>query len=500
MAAEQRETIVNARRQPLPTLSSLTHEWNTARTAAKGWAQFLDSVQITGLRGWTGETVEFRFPVVAIAGENGAGKSTVLKAAAAAYVAQQEGGLTFNPDDFFPNTPWETVQGVTLRYQLRRGEQIETTTMTKPTSRWRGMPRRVHRPLFFLDISRTQPINTLIGYGKIAKQSNFAGDLTPASEADRALLSRIMNKTYTASSIATYQDKRIGVLSIGAGAYSNFHQGAGEDATADLVALLRGAPRNSLVIIDEVEASLHPRAQRRLMAELFEIAKDNRIQFILSTHSPTILEQLPTEARVYVQAPRGGGRHIMYGVTAHFAMSLMDDTEHPELVLFCEDAEASTLIDALITEEAPDISKRVEILPAGAASTVVILGGLADKNLLPAPCLSVLDADQKISAGCLRLPGTAAPEVEVFAALDEPAWEKVAARLGVRIGDLLEAVDDARQIGNHHAWTRRVADRLGPRVRVDRVWENIAAVWAQEAVDPVERADFVDAIRHRFSE
>ncbi len=489
-----------ARRQPLPTLSSLTHEWNTARTAAKGWAQFLDSVQITGMRGWDGETVEFRFPVVAIAGENGAGKSTVLKAAAAAYVAQQQSGLTFNPDDFFPNTPWETVKGVTLRYQLRRGEQIETTTMTKPTSRWRGMPRRVHRPLFFLDISRTQPINTLIGYGKIAKQSNFAGDLTPASEADRALLSRIMNKTYTASSMATYQNKQIGVLSTGVGAYSNFHQGAGEDATADLVALLRGAPRNSLVIIDEVEASLHPRAQRRLMAELFEIAKDSRMQFILSTHSPTILEQLPTEARVYVQTQRGGGRNIMYGVTAQFAMSLMDDSEYPELVLFCEDTQASTLIDALITEEAPEISKRVEVLPAGAASTVVMLGGLADKNLLPAACLSVLDADQQASAGCITLPGTAAPEPEVFGALDEPAWEKVAARLGVRVGDLLEAVDDARQIGNHHAWTRRVAEHLGPRVRVDRVWENIAAVWAQEVVDPVQRANFVEAIKQRFAE
>jgi predicted ATPase len=501
MAAKQKETPVNARRrQPLSTLSSLTHEWNTARTAAKGWAQFLDSVQITGLRGWAGETVEFRFPVVAIAGENGAGKSTVLKAAAAAYVAQQQTGLTFNPDDFFPNTPWETVQGVTLRYQLRRGEQIETTTMTKPTSRWRGMPRRFHRPLFFLDVSRIQPINTLIGYGKIAKQSNFAGDLTPASESDRALLSRIMNRKYTTSSMATYRDKRIGVLSTGAGAYSNFHQGAGEDATADLVALLRAAPRNSLIIIDEVEASLHPRAQRRLMAELFEIAKDHRMQFILSTHSPTILEQLPTEARVYVQTQRGGGRNIMYGVTAQFAMSLMDDIEHPDLVLFCEDIEASTLIDALLTEEAPEISKRVEILPAGAASTVALLGGLADKDLLPAACLSVLDADQKASAGCVTLPGTAAPEIEVFGALDEPAWEKVAARLGVRTGDLLEAVDDARQLSNHHAWTRRVAEHLGPRVRVDRVWESIAAVWAQEAVDPGQRADFVGAIQQRFAD
>ncbi|MBD2817711.1 AAA family ATPase [Streptomyces parvulus] len=46
--------------------------------------------------------VEFRFPVVAIAGENGAGKSTILKAAAAAYTAEQTSGYTFYPTTFFP--------------------------------------------------------------------------------------------------------------------------------------------------------------------------------------------------------------------------------------------------------------------------------------------------------------------------------------------------------------------------------------------------------------
>ncbi|WP_162911700.1 ATP-dependent nuclease [Streptomyces koyangensis] len=273
----------------------MTNEWNTARNTSKGWPLFLDAVQIEGLRGWNGESIEFRFPVVAIAGENSAGKSTILKAAAAAYTAEQSGGYTFYPDDFFPNTPWETVQGVTLTYQIRRGSKIDTQTLRKLTSRWRGMPDRFTRPLFFLDISRTQPVNTQIGYGKAATKANFTAAVTPFSDADRTLLSRIMNRPYTASGMATYQNKQIGVLNTGAGEYSNFHQGAGEDATADLVDLLRAAPDRSLIIIDEVEASLHPRAQRRLMAELFQIAEKRRMQFILSTHSATIMEQLPTE-------------------------------------------------------------------------------------------------------------------------------------------------------------------------------------------------------------
>ncbi|MFJ4968486.1 AAA family ATPase [Streptomyces sp. NPDC088755] len=183
----------------------------------------MEAVHVDGLRGWNGETIEFRFPIVAVAGENGAGKSTILKVAAAAYVANQENGLTFYPDDFFPNTPWESVDGVALRYQIRHGNSVSNLTLRKPTKRWRGMPERFERPVFFLDISRTQPINTLVGYGKIAKELNFPGDIRPFSESDRSLLSRIMNKSYTSSGMAKYENKQVGVLTTDAGEYSNFH-------------------------------------------------------------------------------------------------------------------------------------------------------------------------------------------------------------------------------------------------------------------------------------
>ncbi|WP_437083035.1 ATP-dependent nuclease [Streptomyces sp. enrichment culture] len=478
------------------TISPLTSDWNTDRHSDKGWPQFLDSVTISGLRGWTGETVEFRFPVTAIAGENGAGKSTVLKAAAAAYRAPSKFSdmRTFYPDDFFPNTPWERVEKVNLLYQFHLGVSIGTLNLRKPSRRWRGMPERVGRPVFFLDISRIQPIDTLIGYGKIAKQSTFRGDETEFSDTDRNMLARIMNKSYTAGKMAKYEQKQIGILSTAEGEYSNFHQGAGEDATTDLVTLLRAAPRNSLVIIDEIESSLHPRAQRRLMAELFSIARSQRIQFILSTHSPYVLEQLPTEARVYIQLERRGTRDVIYGVTPDFAMSLMDDVDHAELTVYCEDREAAVVIDALISNERPDLRRRISITPVGPASTVKTLGQLSHEGKLPGKSIGVLDGDQELVTGCVKLPGRSAPEREVLENSDEDYWDAVAQRLGVRTGDLLDAVEDARRLENHHAWSRRVAENLGPRVRTDRVWEDAVSVWAQRVVDIGDRTEFVKDI------
>jgi predicted ATPase len=60
------------------------------RLAAKwqqgtGWPQFLESLEITGIRGWDGQKVPFQFPIVALVGENGTGKSTILQCAAASY-------------------------------------------------------------------------------------------------------------------------------------------------------------------------------------------------------------------------------------------------------------------------------------------------------------------------------------------------------------------------------------------------------------------------------
>ncbi|MFJ6172142.1 ATP-dependent nuclease [Curtobacterium sp. NPDC092190] len=461
-----------------PTAPKLTSAWDSARHADNGWPQFLTAVRIEGLRGSSGEQVEFRYPVVAIAGANGSGKSTILKAAAAAYRAPSNtAAASYSPDDFFPRTPWEDVEGVVLTYTIRLGATTDTVTVRKPTRRWRGAPERKTRSSFFLDISRVQPANMQIGYGRTAQDVISSGTTEPLDAPGVAQLSRALGRTYDQARLDRSEDKQVGVLTQAGVEYSNFHQGAGEDSMLDLVALLTKAPDRSLVIIDEVEASLHPQAQRGLVTELLRLALDKKLQVILSTHSPFILEQLPSLARVLIAVDRDGQRQVLYGVSSDFALNKMDDKRHEELDIFCEDEEAQYLIERILALGAPETLERVSITPVGPAQTVIALASVAVKDKLSRAAWCVVDADQESSTDYGRLPGSEAPEKETIQALSDHHWSTVAERLGRPAGEVLDARDKALLIENHHAWTKEMARQLGGTMQPRKVWEAIADVW-----------------------
>lgn len=420
----------------------------------------------------------------------------MLKACAAAYGALGD-RPEYNPDDFFPTTPWEDVSGVRLEYRVRRGSQVASHSLRKRTTRWRGMPDRPDRQTYYLDISRTQPVDTLIGYGRVARtELAKSADEVELSAEYRGSLSRVLDRTYDSSSIVKDQrGKQVGIVSRGDLSYSNFHQGAGEDATADLMALLEAAPRNSLILIDEVEASLHPRAQRRLVTELVSIATSRRLQLVLSTHSQYVLEQLPAEARIYLRVTRDGSREPIYGVTPSYALSLMDDDRHPDLTLYCEDERAAGLVEGILRRTSPEDLERLQVLPVGPAGTVRVMGDLSARAKFREPGLGVLDGDQGAAPGCINLPGLALPpERAVIESMNEENLVSVAERLGERPGDLMDAHEDAIRLDDHHAWPRRVAERLSGTTRATRVWEAYADVWIRDILLDEEVSRFADRV------
>jgi predicted ATPase len=466
----------------------LDNKWRT-QTA---WPKRLEWLEIHGIRGWTGQRIDFGFPIVALVGENGSGKSTVLQSAAAVYKSPDSRNDRY-ASDFFPDTPFERIEGATIRLSVRQGSQSQTKTVRKPTDRWRGNPERPERPVEYIDLSRIQPVGARVGYPKLLKANVTEGTHTPFEPARLARLSEIMGKSYTSAGISlTNVDtrRRVPVLQLNQTRYSGFHQGAGEIAAAELIAA--DYPRYGLILIDEVETSLHPRAQRRLMRDLASIARENELQIVLTTHSPYVLAELPPEGRIYL-LEQADVKTIVTGVSPDFAMTRMDEQQHPECDVYVEDSRAATQVQEALFAADRDLVARVCIIPYGSASVGMALGTMASQKRFPRPSVVFLDGDQAEATGCILLPGGDAPECVVFRALQSRNWPEIAQRVGRGPSETIDALNRSMAVGDHHEWVRDAGDRLV--LGGDILWQAMCASWAKNCATDLERDSIAVAVR-----
>jgi putative AbiEii toxin of type IV toxin-antitoxin system len=274
-------------------------------------------------------------------------------------------------------------------------------------------------------------------------------------------------------------NREVPVITNQGSVYSGFHQGAGETTLVEL--LQKDIPRHSLVLIDEIESSLHPRMQRRLIRDLAEVCRMQEIQVVLTTHSPYVLEELPAEARAHVFLA-GGRREIVYGVSPEFSMSRMDDTAHYECDLYVEDDRAATMLTEILAAHDPDLVRRCQIIPYGAASVGQALGQMSANGRFPRPSCVFLDGDAGPAEGCFLLPGDDAPERVVFEALQQRGWAGINQRTGRNYADVADACNTAMARPNHHDWVRDAATPLV--LSGDNLWQAMCAEWAGGALSP----------------
>jgi hypothetical protein len=275
------------------------------------------------------------------------------------------------------------------------------------------------------------------------------------------------------------------------GGYSGYHQGQGETTVTELIQT--DWPKYSLILIDEIESSLHPRAQRRLIRDLANVAQERELQIMLTTHSPYILEGLPERPRMQSFWSEED-RKVMTGVSAKFAMSKMDDAPHPDCELYVEDEASKTLLGEILSLRSRDLATRIQISPFGAASVGYQLGHMVENRRFPRST-AVLDGDCKAAQGCHILPGKDAPERAIFGALKAIGWRDVWTQVSIGIqnctpnntrvrrttSDVSAACDAAMNLTNHHDWVSYAAKQLALTPSV--LWHAMCGEWAARCVD-----------------
>lgn len=473
-----------------PEVRRLGSKWSTG----VGWPQRLNWFEIKNIRGWASQRFELRFPIMAVIGENGVGKSTVLQCAASVYssLKSPEKKKVRFASDFFPDTTWDHIRDAEIKYSLREGPNLHERAIKKPTDRWRGNPERRQRSVVYIDLSRIQPVSARVGYSRLAKP-NLEEVLSEKFE-NRKLerFKRIMNRDYEVTRMSTIKlnaTRPVPVIKQRGTEFSGFHQGAGETTVAELIKT--DFQPNSLILIDEIESSLHPRAQRRLIKDLAEKCRELELQVILTTHSPYVLDELPLEARACI-LETSGNRQIIYGVSPQFAMSKMDDIPQPECDLYVEDSRAERMLIEILIAYGPQLIHRCRTITYGAASVGQSLGQMVVKNRWPRPSRVFLDGDQGVAPGCINLPGKEAPERVVFDSLRSKDWLKLHERTGRPASEVIDACTQAMVSGDHHEWIKYAATKL--LIGGDFLWQAMCSEWANNCFTLDEAKPMVQAI------
>ncbi|BCN78115.1 ATP-dependent nuclease [Prescottella equi] len=118
------------------------------------------------------------------------------------------------------------------------------------------------------------------------------------SDEELAAVSEILDREYSSIEVVTHKAFRVtgttARMRTREFRYSEAWAGSGEFAVVQLVTAIISAPPYSLIILDEPEVSLHPGAQRRLMSFVSAQSLRNKHQVVFATHSPMLIEDLPS--------------------------------------------------------------------------------------------------------------------------------------------------------------------------------------------------------------
>ena len=305
---------------PLMIQKKLQKMWMHLQGRKPHMAHFLAQLRLTGIRGIQDLRVALDYPVSVIAGENGCGKSTVLTAAACAYRVPGAGRRDFVPSSLFPDyrpkhgayADRESKARIDFDYATPQGYEAMRWSRAKGWTRsFRGRKNSTQpeRSVYLRTLSNLGDPSEMRGVLSMSRTKSAPEEI-PMTAAQIHFAEGILPFRYSdVVDLASLGSRLLFARQKGGPSYSELHMAAGERAVLRLakeIAHLDGA----LVLIDDVEAGLHPWSQQLLMLHLQELALRNDLQVIVTSHSPTVLDSVPQHARIFLERDSSGAVRV----------------------------------------------------------------------------------------------------------------------------------------------------------------------------------------------
>lgn len=431
--------------------------------------------------------------VTAIAGNNGTGKSTILGLLANSSWLRGHKTYLGKPyrgefSELFSASPEDDPTGkkITLAYQehgipqtmgFRTGWQKKETGEGR---RFRVIPHRkgeagkiveskLSSPVIYLGLSRLYPIGEADegGLGRKTQKWDEDEDEKWFKEKYSHILS-IHDNIKSVDSLDIGEVSRKRGTGIATEKYGSTANSAGQDNMGQiLLAMLSfrklkrdmgSAWDGGLLLIDEVDATLHPAAQLRLIDLMMKEAEETGYQVAFTTHSTVILEKL-CEKNQYNKDGVPGKVEVAYLTDANRRLTVKrNPTWHTmecdllvrgrgsgaSVGVFSEDGQARWLIKEILSEAYPSLLSRVSLIeePFGCGQLLRLYEQdfqyLKDRIIVLDGDVSEEEINSKVSGrklksgkNLIKLPGTVRPENIIWNYLSEaqendPVWDALA--------------------------------------------------------------------------
>ena len=446
----------------------LNEVWDALRRSRGQRDEALEEVRITNLRGFEDLRISFDFPVSVLAGPNGSGKSTVLFACACAYRVPGRGSGDFAPGRLFPNF---TSRQPAVRsdpapeteldfHYLHRSERH--SMLWKRGKSWsRSGSPHPEREVYLRTLANLTSPSEVRSILQLGRKDIRAEAISP----DLLIFAhRILPWRYRNLDLISGQSARDLLFAQldDETHYSEFHMSSGERT---IVRVSKDISRleNALVLIDEVDTGLHPYTQQQAMLELQRSALRQKLQIIVASHSPVVLDSVPPEARIFLDRDPETGHVVREPLYRDIFQKALYGQSRDRLSILCEDNVAEGVIRGVLDVLNVELGLRHED---------VFVGRNTGKDEFPghvralgkfrklSEFIFVLDGDSRAMENNLKavaeeyghrlqplfLPGDASPEQWLWEVL-RARPDELAADFGLAAADMKRLTERAVNLG-----------------------------------------------------
>lgn len=404
----------------------------------------------------------FEYPVTAITGLNGAGKSTFGQLSLCGYrkVSTETAAKRFYVKDFFPVSvadpkPFSDNASVKFHYETDDKNSPQELTVSRATKEWSGYKRQPEKHVEYIGLAFYIPKverKDLTIYNASSLVLSEREDLEDAGTYVSRILGGNYDDIYFQGVKSTQRSAQLGIAKRLGAQYSENNMGFGEGRVIHTIKVLETCAERSLIVLEEPETSLHEHAQYEFSKYLIDVSLRRGHQIIFSTHSSPMLAALPSQARKMLTRDQNGVR-VYNGISSAQVRTALSAGSAGKIIVGVEDPFAQSLLREILKRRAPELRPTLDIIPFGDANAVK--NALAAIKLADIKAMAVRDADQSADKqnDLLVLPGTLAPEKEIF--LHNDAKAVLQSEYGFDLDGFLAAYPDT----DHHEYSKIAAQK-----------------------------------------